>query len=47
MENKTFICQTKNSNYITLDNDISEIVELLQKELSERQIKAVIVGIVK
>lgn len=47
MENKTFICQTKNSNYITMENDIAEIIDLLQKELSNRQIKAVIVGLIK
>mgnify|MGYP005778728729 CR=1 FL=1 len=47
MENKTFICQTKNSNYITIENDIAEIIDILQKELSERQIKAVIVSLIR
>lgn len=47
MDCKTIICQTKDSDFITLESDIAELVSILQKELSSKRLKAVVVGMIK
>ncbi len=44
---KIFACETKNANFIKLDDDIAELMQIIQKEMNKRNLNAVVLGIVK
>ena len=44
---KIFACETKNANFIKLDEDIAELMQIIQNEMNKRKLNAVILGVVK
>ncbi len=44
---KIFACETRNANFIKLDDDIAELMQIIQKEMNKRNLNAVVLGIVK